>query len=266
MFFRKVGPNTKGRDFIVGDLHGYYDRFMAALERVKFDPRVDRVFSVGDLIDRGPDSFRCLQLLCKPWFFSARGNHEQTFLNYLTSRGAAEDYLDGEGQWLGTLTQQQLSILQTEVLPRLVQLPFVLHVEDKRRPFNVIHAEASRAGAYWDDEDLQTVTPQMAQSLLWGRETLTADETETEMAWTRARVYGRIRVSPEPFLAGLSLTYAGHTVVPQPFLHRSHLFIDRGVFRGTRTSDLLVVDHAEVTKTLRDVRDVNSAWGDLAAA
>ena len=64
-----VAANQRGRDFVVGDIHGWYGPLMAELEAVCFDPARDRLFSVGDLINRGPDSERCLLLTQEPWFF-----------------------------------------------------------------------------------------------------------------------------------------------------------------------------------------------------
>ena len=52
--------NDRGRDFVVGDLHGCYDALMRQLDARGFDPAADRLLSVGDLVDRGPDSRRCL--------------------------------------------------------------------------------------------------------------------------------------------------------------------------------------------------------------
>ena len=49
----------------------------ALLVQIEFDEKVDRLFSVGDLVDRGPESPRALEWLAKPWFFACRGNHEQ---------------------------------------------------------------------------------------------------------------------------------------------------------------------------------------------
>ena len=48
--------NTAGRDFGVGDIHGYFTKLQAALDAIGFNPAVDRLFSVGDLVDRGPES------------------------------------------------------------------------------------------------------------------------------------------------------------------------------------------------------------------
>jgi hypothetical protein len=48
--------NTAGRDFVCGDIHGCFDELDAALAKLQFDPAVDRLISVGDLVDRGPRS------------------------------------------------------------------------------------------------------------------------------------------------------------------------------------------------------------------
>lgn len=51
--------NQNGRDFVVGDIHGHFAMLNELMEVVAFDRNVDRLFAVGDLIDRGPNSVRC---------------------------------------------------------------------------------------------------------------------------------------------------------------------------------------------------------------
>lgn len=77
---RYFEENTQGRDFVVGDIHGSYDLVIQAMRRVGFKPAWDRIFSVGDLVDRGPDSTRCLAFLAQPYVHAIRGNHESMFL------------------------------------------------------------------------------------------------------------------------------------------------------------------------------------------
>jgi serine/threonine protein phosphatase 1 len=48
--------NATGRDFAVGDIHGCFSALEAALRHVGFSPDSDRLFSVGDLVDRGSES------------------------------------------------------------------------------------------------------------------------------------------------------------------------------------------------------------------
>ena len=67
--------------WVVGDLHGCRRELDLLLEQHKFDPQQDLLISVGDIIDRGPDSLGCLALLQEPWFRCVRGNHEEMALS-----------------------------------------------------------------------------------------------------------------------------------------------------------------------------------------
>lgn len=106
--------NTLGHDYVVGDVHGDYERLTDLLSVIKFDVTVDRLFSVGDLIDRGPASAKCLELLNEPWFFSVLGNHEEMLIN--AAKDSVEDmelWEQNGGEWgvkldlLPWLTTQQ---------------------------------------------------------------------------------------------------------------------------------------------------------------
>lgn len=59
--------------WVVGDIHGCFSMLMAKLRQYRFDPWQDLLVSVGDVIDRGPDSLRCLKLLRKRWIVAVRG-------------------------------------------------------------------------------------------------------------------------------------------------------------------------------------------------
>jgi Calcineurin-like phosphoesterase len=72
--------NQQGRDFIIGDLHGCQATLKTILESSRFDPERDRLISVGDIVDRGPDSIQCLELMDEPWFLMVLGNHEHEFI------------------------------------------------------------------------------------------------------------------------------------------------------------------------------------------
>ena len=49
--------------WVVSDIHGCYQRLMDELKRRHFNPYEDLLISVGDMIDRGPDSVKSLQLI-----------------------------------------------------------------------------------------------------------------------------------------------------------------------------------------------------------
>jgi len=55
--------------YVVGDIQGCFAPFQQLLERVKFNPDKDRLWSVGDLVNRGPDNLSVLR-----WFYAHRDN------------------------------------------------------------------------------------------------------------------------------------------------------------------------------------------------
>lgn len=109
--------NVQGRDFVVGDIHGAFDLVLRAMEQAKFDPAIDRLFSVGDLIDRGNGSHRCVKLLAQPYVHVVRGNHEDMLIDLYKDGEPAHEILmfaarsNGFGWWLSTSDSQRQDIL-----------------------------------------------------------------------------------------------------------------------------------------------------------
>ena len=80
-----TNPNG-GADWAVGDIHGCFSMLETALGEAGFDGARDRLFSVGDLIDRGMESKAALQWLTSGRIKCAvRGNHEQFLIDALAS-------------------------------------------------------------------------------------------------------------------------------------------------------------------------------------
>lgn len=80
ILIEKFNASHIQRLFVVGDLHGCYVELMDQLSVINFDYSTDLLISVGDLIDRGRNSLKCLELTKEPWFKAIRGNHEQMCL------------------------------------------------------------------------------------------------------------------------------------------------------------------------------------------
>lgn len=138
--------NTKGRDFIFSDPHGEHAKVYIALKAVKFDPAVDRLFCAADLVDRGPDSYRCAKMTTKPWFHAVRGNHEEMCLmgfynpdallpnrainvkNWHTSHG---------GGWFYDLKQDK----REQVVEWFKALPYAMEIQTRNGLVGVVHAD-----------------------------------------------------------------------------------------------------------------------------
>jgi len=73
------------KHFIIGDVHGMYDVLIKLLEQI---PKRSEVIFVGDLIDRGLDSKKVVNLV-KNNYKAVLGNHEDTFIRFF------QDYFNG---------------------------------------------------------------------------------------------------------------------------------------------------------------------------
>ena len=72
------------KTFVTSDTHGMYKALVQGLERAGFDKKTDRLIHLGDVADRGPHVFECVQeLLSIPNLVSLRGNHDDWFLKWM---------------------------------------------------------------------------------------------------------------------------------------------------------------------------------------
>lgn len=69
--------------YCIGDLHGRYDLFTMLLERIDFDPLKDKLYLLGDVIDRSYGGIEIIHYLMENQDSCnlIRGNHENIFLS-----------------------------------------------------------------------------------------------------------------------------------------------------------------------------------------
>lgn len=212
--------NVQGRDFVVGDIHGCLDVLHRALKALHFQPTVDRLFSVGDLVDRGPHSLACLGLLKMSWFHSVMGNHESFLIRHLSNpelyAPADRDWLDESGH---TFTERKT--LAKQWLPYLYVLPYVIQVGDEKG-FQLVHAELLEDGASVSNEMVTKWrfldTKKAAERALGGRSLIKAWQTGRQV----------LRAHQED----LRITYCGHTIVHAPLQLAQQIYLDGGAFLG----------------------------------
>ncbi|MCB1105133.1 MAG: metallophosphoesterase [Cephaloticoccus sp.] len=68
-----------GRIIAIGDIHGCHQEFAELLQLIKLQPE-DQLILVGDLVNRGPDSSKVIQLARAHRAISLLGNHERRLL------------------------------------------------------------------------------------------------------------------------------------------------------------------------------------------
>ena len=232
--------NEKGRDFVVGDLHGCWHLLEALLEHVNFDPLVDRLISVGDLIDRGPENLKCLELLDEnPWFHCVKGNHEEMMHLSVSGETSQNMWQSNGGAWIYEhLTPTGLPLDILYLADELQKLPLLITVDMKdERKFHVIHSEL-KADVPATDADLADevrlaeLTGVYHANILWGRTLFyplcLEDPTEHRLAKFRRK--NELEKRDKFFNPELSHIYSGHTVVQRPITYKGQTNIDTGAY------------------------------------
>ena len=164
--------NKKGNDYVVGDIHGRYELVEKALKKINFNKNQDRLFCVGDLIDRGKNSAQVLNFLRNPYVHAIRGNHEDMLLELYA--GAVEpsyedllSYADSIGLhwWLSVNKKERL-----EILEELRRLPLVSEIVTDRGNVGLVHADVP-IGLSWIKfkEAINEGDENVIIKALWGR-------------------------------------------------------------------------------------------------
>lgn len=166
----RLPENPLGRDFVVGDIHGSFDLVSSALTRVAFNPEADRLFCVGDLIDRGRYSHMAAEFLKLPSVYCVRGNHEDMFLEiyekeYPEAVIRAMTMRNGMSWWHDTPLE-----LRAELIAAFRELPLAIEVQSPRGTVGFIHAEVP-CGMDWQTflSNLEAGDHTTVETALWGR-------------------------------------------------------------------------------------------------
>ena len=252
---RRLERNPRGRDFVVGDVHGHFATLRQALKELEVVEH-DRVFSLGDLVDRGPDSWQA-----KSWIegkdrsarfdLVLRGNHEQMMLAALVEgppsgpRGKSwrnEAWglweMNG-GTWWRPRRREDSA---TAWIDALKGLPFTARVDTQFGPVGLVHA--SPVHIDWEEFEAQIQDQEELGHLARAR-----------ALWSRARhgyLQPEIGETGKEYLGpiqGVRCVVTGHTPVPRPSWHENVLDIDTGVHiedRGYGRLTIARIDGKEI--------------------
>lgn len=137
-YVQRVPKNTVGRDIIVGDIHGHFKKLAMALDGIGFSAeRGDRLFSVGDMVDRGPESLSVLDFLKQPFVYAVGGNHEDMAWRWPNGYMCPDVYASNGGAWMLALDRET----QLEVAHTLGALPVAIELETEHGLIGIVHAD-----------------------------------------------------------------------------------------------------------------------------
>jgi len=106
--------------WLVGDIQGCAIEFDRLLREIRYDPAHDELWSLGDLVNRGPDSLEVLRLWRDAGGHGIIGNHDIYALRAYSDRGRRKpDQLDA--LFRAPDAEELLGLLRE--LPVLVHLP-----------------------------------------------------------------------------------------------------------------------------------------------
>mgnify|MGYP000350386300 FL=1 len=159
--YQKIEGKYWRHVWVVSDIHGCYQWLMDALKRRHFNPYEDLLISVGDIIDRGPDCVKCLQLMDEKWFRAVRGNHEQMALDAIENNDFAL-WMSNGGIWFSALEDKRNAL---RLLNACRDLPHIIEITCANGLNVIAHADYPAAEYVWNK-------PVSAQRVLWDRDRL----------------------------------------------------------------------------------------------
>lgn len=262
---KTLEPNTKGRDFVIGDLHGSYSAFLNLLEHIEFDGDVDRMISVGDLVDRGPDSLNCLRLIKETWFYCVRANHEEMMLGRFDNTYIGQFWFRNGGLWGLEIYEEYRKFKNTraadpdaqmspdlqefmELLEILRELPLLITVQGLNgTKTHVIHAELPPNTVITDEDladettfyDLASTETVDGEFILWGRHKFYPFYNVVDLRESNKNNYIRDLKGLYPRCIqnnNLSPIISGHTILHKPMTIMGQTNIDTGAFHSYKNA------------------------------
>lgn len=91
----RLAAPSSGRSIFIGDVHGCYAELAELLSRVG-PVRGDAVVAVGDMVRKGPDPVRCLDLWQQQGYLSVIGNNEEKILRFASQPRLRQVFLAAE--------------------------------------------------------------------------------------------------------------------------------------------------------------------------
>lgn len=226
----RFDKNTQGRDFIVGDVHGHFSLLRSLLKMVEFNAEIDRLFSTGDLVDRGPECEESIYWIRQPWFHAVRGNHEQ----FVIESDPKLHFMNG-GAWFLMLSTGE----QNDFRHEFNTLPFAIEIDTDDGKVGIVHAEVP-------DDDWESL-PKLEWAGPQRREHM-----ESFLLWRRDIIRKR---APFHGVANIDKVVVGHSPVKEVTQIHNVTYLDTGMGNGRALTLLCIQGEGAGTLTRIDNKD-----------
>ena len=213
--------NTNGHDYICSDIHGHFYLLEEKMHEVNFDKSKDRLFCLGDLIDRSYDSPLALQYLKEPWFFSILGNHEIMLMDVCESGNpeVKSQWHFWGGDWAEDLTDEELD----EYYQAFIKLPIGIELSlTNGKKISLIHANLAKDADWNKVKEFLESTPNTNIN--------TYEPTLREMLWEKAPIHENYSIDIEP-VKNIHHVFHGHTIVEDIIVLENRTYMDLGSYK-----------------------------------
>lgn len=186
------------KKWVIGDIHGEYDKLKTVIELANVDLDNDMVIQLGDIVDRGAEPFKCIDLLktIKNIIF-IKGNHDDEFLNMIETYNKYGTNNGGFGGHHGS----DVTLNKWIQLSSVEQLQYQLFFKNEQLYYFVMENKLFIHGGF--NRHLP-IEEQYNQIFLWDRDFIMAAMSYKNMAEDISKYPFRIK-------DGYSEVYIGHT-------------------------------------------------------
>lgn len=213
MIHKTIEAKPNQRVFVVTDVHGHFNELNNGLQKLNYNDREDLLISLGDLIDRGPESMKTLNMfMCDKTGLkhSLIGNHEK----FIVDKDFDNHLYNGGGWLLNELPE----LTDRVALGRLIESKFsyCMTLKTGHKTYGLVHAAVPLEFESWNDFV----------------EAIDHSKTlQTESVWQREFVeYSGSKYYNQQFVSSVDFTIHGHTpVMEKELIVANRIHIDLGL-------------------------------------
>jgi serine/threonine protein phosphatase 1 len=234
---RRFKKNTSGRDFVVGDLHGCFAPLRRELELRQYDPSRDRLFAVGDLVDRGFESPLVVEMVRRYDIQSVRGNHEDIIVRWHRHGGKDSSIRCNGGEWLLDMAQDTQAV--NDIVSYMAALPYAIEIETDNGLIGIVHADVPLQSWSQMVEALERENRNgpIRRKVIWDRSRWKSRKATGWASMRRAATQLLRRLAsgwrePGGHVDGVAAVVVGHTPSREPMVRANVINVDTGLVYG----------------------------------